>query len=81
MQIATVVIPNLNGMRYLKRCLDSLMSQSRQDFSVILIDNGSADGSADYVESHYPEVTVIRYETNTGFCHAVNEGIRMADTP
>lgn len=81
MQIATVVIPNLNGRQYLKRCLDSLMAQSRQDFSVILIDNGSADGSADYVESHYPEVTVCRYETNRGFCCAVNEGIRMADTP
>ncbi len=81
MQIATIVIPNLNGMRYLKECLDSLREQSRQDFSVILIDNGSTDGSADYVESHYPEVTVRRYETNRGFCCAVNEGIRMADTP
>lgn len=81
MQIATVVIPNLNGMRYLKGCLDSLMTQSRQDFSVILIDNGSVDGSADYVELHYPGVTVRRYETNRGFCCAVNEGIRMADTP
>lgn len=81
MQTTTVVIPNLNGMRYLKGCLDSLMEQSRQDFSVILIDNGSTDGSADYVESHYPEVTVCRYETNRGFCCAVNEGIRMARTP
>lgn len=81
MQIATVVIPNLNGMRYLKECLDSLMTQSRQDFSVLLIDNGSTDGSADYVESHYPEVTVKRHETNMGFCFAVNEGIRMAKTP
>ena len=81
MQIATVVIPNLNGMRYLKGCLDSLMIQSRQDFSVVLIDNGSDDGSADYVESHYPEVTVYRHEENMGFCYAVNEGIRMANTP
>lgn len=81
MQIATVVIPNLNGMRYLKDCLDSLMMQSRQDFSVILIDNGSEDGSADYVESHYPEVIVRRFGTNTGFCRAVNEGIRMSNTP
>ena len=40
MQIATVVIPNLNGMKYLKDCLDSLRQQTRTDFSVILIDNG-----------------------------------------
>lgn len=81
MQIATVVIPNLNGMQYLKACLDSLMEQSRQDFSVILIDNGSEDGSADYVESHYPEVTVRRFAANEGFCRAVNEGILMTQTP
>ncbi len=80
MQIATVVIPNLNGMKYLKGCLDSLMEQSRQDFSVILIDNGSQDGSADYVESHYPDVRVKRFSENRGFCGAVNEGIRMSTT-
>ena len=81
MQTATVVIPNLNGMKYLKDCLDSLKNQSRQDFSVVLIDNGSEDGSAEYVKQHYPEVTVRRFETNMGFCRAVNEGIRMAKTP
>ena len=81
MQIATVVIPNLNGMKYLKDCLDSLMEQSRQDFSVLLIDNGSVDGSADYVESHYPEVEVVRFGTNEGFCRAVNEGILRSKTP
>lgn len=81
MQKATVVIPNLNGIKYLKGCLDSLMEQSRQDFTVLLIDNGSTDGSAEYVESHYPEVVVYRYESNMGFCYAVNEGIRMAKTP
>lgn len=77
MQIATVVIPNLNGRKYLKGCLDSLMEQSRQDFSVILIDNGSTDGSADYVKEHYPEVAVKRFPENRGFCAAVNEGIRI----
>lgn len=81
MQIATVVIPNLNGMSYLKDCLDSLMNQSRQDFSIILIDNGSQDGSADYVETHYPDVSVVRFEENQGFCRAVNEGILRTETP
>lgn len=80
MQIATVIIPNLNGRKYLKGCLDSLMEQSRQDFSVILVDNGSSDGSADYVEGHYPEVCVKRFPENRGFSAAVNEGIRMAKT-
>ncbi|MCD8106290.1 MAG: glycosyltransferase family 2 protein [Lachnospiraceae bacterium] len=81
MQIATVVIPNLNGKQYLGPCLDSLTRQSRRDFSVILIDNGSQDGSADFVSANYPEVQIRRFDRNEGFCRAVNDGIRMADTP
>lgn len=81
MQTATIVIPNLNGMKFLKDCLDSLMEQSRQDFSIILIDNGSEDGSAEYVESHYPEVQVCRNDKNLGFCRAVNQGILLSQTP
>ncbi|MCD8337917.1 MAG: glycosyltransferase family 2 protein [Lachnospiraceae bacterium] len=81
MQIATIVIPNYNGLQYLGPCLESLMRQSRQDFSVILIDNGSQDASVEFVEKHFPEVTVCQFERNEGFCRAVNEGIRQSRTP
>ena len=81
MQTATIVIPNLNGMKFLKDCLDSLMEQSRQDFSIILIDNGSGDGSAEYVESHYPEVQVSIRNLFGSFCRAVNQGILLSQTP
>ena len=77
----TVVIPNYNGAKYLENCLDSLRKQTVRDFSVILIDNGSEDGSAQLVQTHYPEVAVRRFDSNRGFCAAVNEGIRMARTP
>ncbi len=80
MQKVTVVIPNLNGMSCLGACLDSLRTQSMQEFSVILIDNGSRDGSVDFVEKQYPEVRVRRFEKNLGFCRAVNEGIRLSRT-
>ncbi len=76
----TVVIPNYNGMNYLAACLDSLRTQTMRDFPVILLDNGSTDGSAGFVEEHYPEVTLRRFDMNRGFCAAVNEGIRMAQT-
>jgi len=81
MQIATIVIPNYNGMSYLGPCLESLMNQSRQDFSVILIDNGSQDASVEFVETHFPEVAIHRFDRNEGFCRAVNEGIRQSRTP
>ena len=78
---ATVVIPNLNGIDYLKDCLDSLRMQSTGEFQTVFIDNGSKDGSADFVAEHYPEVEIRRFSENRGFCVAVNEGIRMSRTP
>ena len=81
MSQAAVIIPNWNGMKYLPACLDSLERQRFTDFEVYLVDNGSEDGSADYVEKNYPQVHLIRLAENTGFCHAVNEGIRADDSP
>ncbi len=81
MRQVTVIIPNLNGIRYLDACLSSLRAQSMRDFSIVLIDNGSVDGSVEFVRQHYPEVHLRRSRKNQGFCRAVNEGIRMSDTP
>lgn len=78
---ATVVIPNYNGKKYLSACLDSLRKQTRTDFRILLIDNGSGDGSVQFVEAHYPEVEPVRFGSNRGFCAAVNEGIRRTVTP
>lgn len=78
---ATIVIPNYNGLHYLKDCLESLRRQTRQDFRILLVDNGSADGSVPFVQSHYPEVEIRRFSRNMGFCTAVNEGIRRSETP
>lgn len=81
MREVTVVIPNWNGMAYLENCLSSLRQQDFQGFETILIDNGSSDGSVDYVREKFPEVQIHRFPSNTGFCRAVNEGIRLSDTP
>ena len=78
----SVVIPNYNGISFIKDCLDSLKLQSVQEFQVILVDNGSTDGSLELVKSEYPDVYVIALPENTGFCHAVNVGMEaIADTP
>ena len=78
MKDITIVIPNLNGMRWLEGCLGSLRKQTDRDFETILIDNGSDDGSVDFVRESFPEVKVRAYHRNTGFCRAVNAGIRMS---
>lgn len=76
----TVVIPNYNGKHFLKVCLDSIRKQSRTDFVTMVIDNGSSDGSVEYIRQEYPWVTVVCREKNYGFCDAVNTGIRLAQT-
>lgn len=75
----SVVIPNYNGKEYIEDCLRALGRQTRRPDLVIVIDNGSTDGSADIVEEEFPEVRLIRLSENTGFCGAVNLGIRESE--
>lgn len=77
----TVIIPNYNGLAYLEKCLSSLERQSFEEFSVILVDNGSTDGSCVWTARHYPWVKILALPDNYGFCGAVNAGIRESDTP
>ncbi len=80
MKTVTVVIPNYNGKKYLDECFKSLKKQTYRDFHVIMVDNGSTDGSAEYIREKYPEVEVITLDENTGFANAVNVGIKAADS-
>ena len=77
----SVVIPNFNGMAYLERVLFSLEKQTMKEFEVILVDNGSTDGSVAFVEKIFPWVRLIRLSQNFGFCRGVNEGIRASRAP
>jgi GT2 family glycosyltransferase len=73
----TVAIPNWNGARFLRPCLDSLRAQAFQDFDVAFVDNGSADDSLRILAEHYPEVRVERWASNRGVAAAFNEGVRQ----
>jgi GT2 family glycosyltransferase len=76
-----IVIPNFNGKAFLPACLDSLQRQSHSDFHVIVVDNGSSDGSVEFLQQRYPEVEVIVRAQNTGFSAAVNSGIQATTAP
>jgi len=77
---ASVVIPNLNGKGWLKDSIESVWAQTEQDFELIIIDNGSTDESLDIARSYCGRgnYTLIENSENTGFSHAVNQGIRAA---
>ena len=68
----TVVIPNYNGIKYIDNCLKSLIDGETVP-EIIVVDNGSRDGSAEIVEKKYPMCRLVRFKENRGFCHAVNE--------
>jgi len=72
----TVVIPNWNGRHLLERCLSALKAQTYSDFQVIVVDNGSTDGSVEWLREHWPTVEVIANESNRGFAAPINQGIR-----
>lgn len=75
----TVVIPNYQGIKYIEACLASLY-QGTVIPDVILVDNNSGDGSLSLVKEKFPQVQVIEFTCNTGFCKAVNAGIKAAKT-
>ena len=77
----TVIIPNYNGLRFLKDCLTALENQSMKDFETLVIDNASSDESVAYIRENFPNVNVMVMEKNLGFSGGVNVGIQSAKTP
>lgn len=63
----SVIIVNWNGKHLLGDCLDSVLAQDFPDFEVILVDNGSSDGSVSFVQSNYPAVKLVPLPENRGF--------------
>jgi GT2 family glycosyltransferase len=71
-----VVVPTHNAWPLLERCLTSLAAQSLAH-SVIVLDNGSTDGTAEHVRQLFPGVTLVASETNLGFPAACNRGVAV----
>ena len=77
--VVSVVVVNWNGKHLLGECLDSLVDQKDiQDIEIILVDNGSRDGSAEFVKDRYAGVNVISLPENVGFAGGNNAGIRIS---
>lgn len=76
----TIIIPNYNGKKLLENCIKTLERQTCQEFKLLVIDNGSKDGSTD-VTSESLDMEMVALPENTGFCGAVNLGFEMTTTP
>jgi GT2 family glycosyltransferase len=74
----TVVVLNFNGAQLLPACLDSLGRQTHTDLDVVVVDNGSSDGSAALVAQNYPWARFLALDKNYGFSIANNIALRDA---
>jgi len=79
----TVVVLNHNGLEHLGPCFESLKALAYPDDRVTLhlVDNGSADGSVQFMTGRFPEVKITGHGSNIGFSAAMNRAAEAAETP
>ncbi len=68
----SILMVNYNARRFLDGCLKSIQGRVTCPCEVVFVDNASTDGSADYVQEHYPWVKLVRSEKNLGFTGGTN---------
>jgi GT2 family glycosyltransferase len=77
----TIVVPSWNGRHLLEKSLPSITRQGRAAARILVVDNGSTDGTVEYLSSEWPGVECIGLPENLGFAAAANAGIRAVSTP
>jgi GT2 family glycosyltransferase len=74
---AAVIVLGWNGADELPACLDALLAQQDAEAQLLVVDNGSADGSAALVRERYPQVQLVENQRNLGFSAGMNVGMRL----
>ncbi|MGH2772181.1 MAG: glycosyltransferase family 2 protein, partial [Actinomycetota bacterium] len=76
----SIIVVNFNGKQFLDDCLGSLFSQTypADRIEVVVVDNGSSDGSVEHLKQNWPQAVVAPLKENLGFAGGVNEGVRRA---
>lgn len=76
-----VIVVSWNSSPFLEDCLESILSLDPAPAEILVVDNGSTDGSAALVHERFPQVRLVELTENVGFCGANNLGIRMTTAP
>jgi len=76
----SIVIANWNTRELIQQCIESLIEYppANTEFEIIVVDNGSDDGSRQYLESLGSKIILIRNDTNRGYAAAANQGMKSA---
>ena len=73
-----IVIAVFNRLKFTKDCLESLQKQSYRNFQVIVVDDGSTDGTYQYLKENYPEIMILQGDGNLWWTGATNLGVKKA---
>ena len=74
----SIIIPHWNGIEVLSECLESLVQTQYSNIEIIVVDNASTDGSADWIVINFPEVIVVNNNKNYGYAGGCNRGAKVA---
>lgn len=77
----SIIIPNWNGKAFLSRCLSAVLQSAAEfghSYECLLMDDASTDNSGFEAREQFPETVFVRYDTNQGFGHMVNQGAQRA---
>jgi hypothetical protein len=74
----TVIIPNYNGLKFMETCMNALNAQSYRHFDVLVVDNGSTDGSVEWLKEK--KIPTLFLKENLGFAGGVNAGLKEVNT-
>jgi len=80
----SIIIPNYNGEQILSRALTSVTEAARAyagQSEIILVDDASQDNSVELIAQQFPDVRLVRHETNLGFSEAIHSGVQTAVFP
>ncbi len=76
----TCIVLNWNSKLYIEACLTSLLASEYEEVRFLVIDNASTDGSVEFINNHFPEISVIRNGTNLGFAGGNNVALAELDS-
>jgi len=76
--LISIIIPHWNGIEILSECLESLKKSATPDCEIIVVDNASTDGSAEWIRTHHPDVVLVENEINRGYAGGCNSGADIA---
>lgn len=75
--LISIILPLYNGKKYISRAIKSIIAQTYKNWELLIIDDGSTDGAADWIATNYPMANITR-QTNAGVAAARNTGINLS---